>query len=105
VTSVADQPREASHCKTASVAVASAPTNAVETLLANTTNAGTRLVEKGAPLPGSVSFESEAWTSFYTAGETVRQLPKGSKNGANTEAEAPERPEDHRVNEETVANG
>jgi hypothetical protein len=60
VTSVTDQPHEASHCKTASVTVLSASTNAVETLLANTTNAGTRLIGKGAPLSGSVSFESEA---------------------------------------------
>jgi len=51
----------------------------------------------GAPLRQSVSFESEAWTSFYMAGETIRQLRRGSKDGASAEAEAAERPEDHRL--------
>jgi hypothetical protein len=54
MTSITDQPREASHCKTASVAVLCAPANAVETLMADQTNARTRLIEEGALLPESV---------------------------------------------------
>jgi hypothetical protein len=69
-----------SSCKTARVAVLSAPANAVETLMANTTNAGTRLIEEGAPLPESVRSESEPWTVFYMAGEIIRELRKPSEN-------------------------
>ena len=77
---VDNRPRELSLCKTASVAVLSASANAVETLMANTINAGTRLIEEGALLPGSVRFESEPWTVFYTAGEVTRELRKASEN-------------------------
>jgi len=42
-----------------SVAVLSAPANAVETLMANTNNAETRLIEEGALLPEYLRFESE----------------------------------------------
>jgi hypothetical protein len=42
--------------------------------MANTTNPGTRLIEKGALLPESVRSESEPWTSFYMAGEIIREL-------------------------------
>ena len=80
MTSITDQPGEASHCKTASVAVLSAPANAVETLMANTINAETRLIEEGALLPESVRSESEPWTSFYMAGETIRELRKAHGN-------------------------
>ena len=78
--SITDQPREASHCKTASVAVLSATANAVETLMANTTNAATRLIEEGALLPESVRSESEPWTSFYMAGEIIQELRKAHEN-------------------------
>jgi hypothetical protein len=80
MTSIIDQPREASHCKTASVAVLSAPANAVETLMANTTNPGTRLIEEGALLPESVRSESEPWTSFYMVGEIIRELQMALAN-------------------------
>ncbi len=42
-----------------SVTVLSAPVNAVETLMANTNNAETRLIEEGALLPEYLRFESE----------------------------------------------
>jgi hypothetical protein len=81
MTSITDPtPREASHCKTASVAVLSAPAKAVETLMANTINAGTTLIEEGALLPQSARFESEPWTVFYMAGEVIRELRKASEN-------------------------
>ena len=62
------------------VPVLSATENAVETLMANTINAETRLIEEGAPLPESVRFESEPWSSFYIAGEIIRELRKASEN-------------------------
>jgi hypothetical protein len=62
------------------VAVLSAPANAVEILMANTINAGTRLIEEGALLPESVRFESEPWTVFYMAGEVIRDVREGSEN-------------------------
>ena len=80
MTSITDQPGEASHCKTASVAVLSAPANAVETLMPDTINTGTRLIEAGALLPESVRSESEPWTSFYMAGEIIRELRKAHGN-------------------------
>jgi hypothetical protein len=52
----------------------------VETLTANTTNAGTRLIEEGAFLPESVRFESEPWTSFYMVGEIIRELRRALEN-------------------------
>ena len=48
--------------------------------MANTTNAGTRLIEEGALLPESVRFESEPWTSFYIAGEIIRESRKALEN-------------------------
>ena len=73
-------PRRASHCKTASVAVLSAPANAVETLMPDTINTGTRLIEEGAVLPEFVRFDAEPWTSFYMAGEIIRELRKALEN-------------------------
>ena len=46
--------------------------------MANTTNPGTRLIEEGALLPESVRFESEPWTSFYIAGEIIRESRKAT---------------------------
>jgi hypothetical protein len=46
----------------------SAPANAVEILISNTINAGTRLIEEGALLPESVRFESEPWTVLLHGG-------------------------------------
>ena len=48
--------------------------------MANTTNAGTGLIEEGALLPESVRFESEPWTSFYIAGEIIRESRKALEN-------------------------
>ena len=62
------------------MAVLSAPANAVLTLMANQTNSGTRLIEEGALLPESVRSESEPWTSFYMAGEIIRELRKAHEN-------------------------
>jgi hypothetical protein len=67
-----------------------------ETPMTDTIKAGSTLIEEGAPLLESVSFESKAWTSFYMAGETIRQL----RRGLGMEAVAPERPEDYRLDEE-----
>ena len=41
--------------------------------MASTINAETRLIEEGALLPASLRFESEPWTSFYMAGEIIRE--------------------------------
>jgi hypothetical protein len=73
-------PAEASHCKTARVAVLSATVNTGETLMPDTINTGTRLIEEGALLPESVRSESEPWTSFYMAGEIIRELRKAHEN-------------------------
>jgi hypothetical protein len=62
------------------VAVLSAPANAVETLMANKINAGTRLIEEGALLRESARFESEPWTAYYMAGEVIRELRKESQH-------------------------
>ena len=48
--------------------------------MANTTNAGTRLIEEGALLPESLRFESEPWTSFYIAGEIIQESRKALEN-------------------------
>jgi hypothetical protein len=63
-----------------SLVALSAPTNVVETVMANTANAGTGLIEEGALLPESVRSESEPWTSFYMAGEIIRELRKAHDN-------------------------
>jgi hypothetical protein len=48
--------------------------------MANTTNAGARLIEEGALLPESVRFGSEPWTVFYRAGEIIQELRKAQEN-------------------------
>jgi len=48
--------------------------------MANTTNPRTRLIEEGALLPESVRSECEPWTSFYMAGEIIRELRKAHEN-------------------------
>jgi hypothetical protein len=80
MTSKTDQSPEASHCKTARVAVLSVTANASETLMPNTINTGTRLIEEGARLPESVRSESEVWASFYMASELIRELRKAQGN-------------------------
>jgi len=81
VTSITDPtPAEASHCKTASVAVLSVTVNASETLMPDTINTGTRLIEQGALLPESVRSEGEPWTSFYMAGEIIQEMRKAQEN-------------------------
>ncbi len=71
-----------------SVAVLSATANAREKPMADTINTGTMLIEEGALLPESLRFESEPWTSFYTAGEMIRELRKALENKASTGAKA-----------------
>ncbi len=71
-----------------SVAVLSATVNASETLMAETINTGTMLIEAGAL--------SAPWTFFYRAGEIIRELRKVLENKASTGTKAPERPEDDR---------
>ncbi len=74
-------------------------------------NRGTILVEEGALIPGSLRFGSEPWTSFYRAGEVIRELRKAPENKASTGAKATsgdcpkalERPEDDRGDEEASA--
>lgn len=68
--------------------------------MAHTINTGTMLIEQGALLPESLRFESEPWTFFYTVGEMIRELRKTLENEASTGAKAPERPEDHRRDDE-----
>lgn len=46
----------------------------------DTINTGTRLIEEGALLLESVRSESEHRTSFYMAGEIIREFPKAHKN-------------------------
>jgi hypothetical protein len=46
----------------------------------NTINTGTRLIEEIAFLPESLRSESKAWTSFYMAGELIRELRKAQEN-------------------------
>jgi hypothetical protein len=61
-----------------SVAVLSAIENAAETLMADTIKTGTTLIEEGTLMLESLQFESEPWTSFYTAGGIIRELRKVS---------------------------
>ncbi len=56
----------------------SAPENASETSMADTIKTGTMLIEEGALIPESPRFEREPWTSFYMAGESIRELRKAS---------------------------
>ena len=46
--------------------------------MADTMNTGTMLIEEGALLSESLRFESEPWTSFYMAGEIIREVRKAS---------------------------
>jgi hypothetical protein len=62
------------------MAVLSFAANASETLMPDTINTGTRLIEEGTLLPESVRFESEPWTSFYMVGEIIRELRKALEN-------------------------
>ena len=61
-----------------SVAVPSAIENAAETLMADTIKTGTTLIQEDTLLLESLQFESEPWTSFYTAGGIIRELRKAS---------------------------
>ncbi len=70
--------------------------------MADTINADI-LIEEGAFLPESLRFESEPWAFFYRAGEMIRALRKVPKNKAGTGARAPQRPEDHRRDEEALS--
>jgi hypothetical protein len=79
MTSITDQPREASHCETASVAVLSVTVNVSETQMPGTINTGTRPMDEGSLLLGSVQSESEPWTAFYMAGEIIRELRKAQE--------------------------
>jgi hypothetical protein len=46
--------------------------------MADTIKTGTTLIEEGKLMPESLQFESEPWTSFYTAGGIIRELRKVS---------------------------
>src|SRR2546425_9587650 len=69
------------------MAVLRAPANAAETLMADTMNTGTMLIEEGALLSESLRFESEPWTSFYMAGEIIREVRKASGKQSKYESE------------------
>ena len=56
--------------------------------MADTINTGNMLIEEGALLPESLRFESEPWTSFYMAGEIIRELRKALENKPSTGAKA-----------------
>ena len=56
----------------------SAPENASETPMADTIKTGITRIEEGALIPESPRFEREPWTSFYMAGESIRELRKAS---------------------------
>jgi hypothetical protein len=59
-----------------SAAVLRAIDNAAETLMPETIKTGTILIEGGTLVLESLQFESEPWTSFYTAGGIIRELRK-----------------------------
>jgi len=77
--------------------------------MSDTIKTETTLIENGALVPESLQLESEPWTSFYMAGESVREFRNALENKASTGAKAtsdgspkaPERPEDDRRDEET----
>ncbi len=55
--------------------------NASETLMPDTINAGTGLIEEGTLLSKCERFESEPWTSFfYMAGDIIRELRKANRS-------------------------
>jgi len=62
------------------VAVLSVTVNASETLMPDTIDTRTRLIEEGALLPKSVRFGGEPWTSLYMVGEIIRELRKALEN-------------------------
>ena len=66
----------------------------------HTINMGTRPIEVATLLPESVLFESEPWTSFYMTDEIVREFRKGLEGKARTGRNAPERLENHCLDEE-----
>ncbi len=53
-----------------------------------TIKTGTILIEEVAPLPESLQCESEPWTSFYRAGETIRELRKALESEATAGVKA-----------------
>jgi hypothetical protein len=55
-----------------------ATVNASETPMADTIKTGTTLIEEGTRMLESLQFESEPWTSFYMAGEIIRESRKAS---------------------------
>jgi len=55
--------------------------------MADTMNTGTMLIEEGALLSESLRFESEPWTSFYMAGEIIREVRKASGKQSKYESE------------------
>lgn len=56
--------------------------------MADTINTGTMLIEEATLLPESLRFQSEPWTFFYMAGETIRELRKALEKEASTGAKA-----------------
>jgi hypothetical protein len=52
--------------------------NPAETIMADTINIGTEPTEEKVLMPESLRFESEPWTSFYMAGEIIRELRQPS---------------------------
>ena len=66
--------------------VLSATTN--ETSMTDTINTGTTLIEEGTLMPESLRYENEPWTSFYRAGEIIRELQKAPESKASTGAKA-----------------
>ena len=73
--------------------------------MADTIKTGTTtLIKERALISESLRFESEPWTSFYMAGEMIRELRKPPENKATAGAKAtsgdcpkaPERLEDDR---------
>jgi NifU-like N terminal domain len=55
--------------------------------MAYTINTTTMLIEEGTLLPESLRFESEPWTSFYMAGEIIRESRKASGKRSRYESE------------------
>ncbi len=53
-----------------------------------TIKTGTILIEEGSLLPESLQCESEPWTSFYRAGETIRELRKAVESEATAGVKA-----------------
>jgi hypothetical protein len=47
--------------------------------MADTINSGTRPIEENSLVPESLRFESEPWTSFYLAGEIIRESRNASR--------------------------